>query len=74
MHGMTRNRRVAVVVDIRRTIAGLLIAFARCLLRGILWCLRAGLIGRPATRRAFRRIAKLNGVALRLAWGSRTDH
>jgi hypothetical protein len=73
VNGMSRNRRVAIVADIRRAAAGFMIAFARRELRVTVWCLQAGLIGRPATHRAIRMASRLNGGALRLMRGHSAD-
>jgi hypothetical protein len=70
---MSRNRRVAIVADIRYAATRLMIAFARRELRVMVWCLQAGLIGRPATHRAIRMATRLNGAALRLMRAHSTD-
>jgi hypothetical protein len=70
---MSRNRRVAIVADIRHAAVRLMIAFARRELKAAVWCLQAGLIGRPATHRAISMATRLNGAALRLMRGHFAD-
>jgi hypothetical protein len=70
---MSRNRRVAIVADLRHATVCLMIAFARSELKATVWCLQAGLIGRPATHRAIRVAKELNGAALRLMRGQSAD-
>jgi hypothetical protein len=55
--------------DLRHAAVRLMIAFARSELKAAVWCLHAGLIGRPATHRAIRMARRLNGAALRLIRG-----
>jgi hypothetical protein len=73
MNGMSRNRRVTIVADIRHAAVRLMIAFARSELRAAVWCLHPGLIGRLATHRAIRMATRLNGAALRLMHGHFAD-
>jgi hypothetical protein len=66
---MSRDRRLAIVADLRRTTVRLMIAFTRSELKAAVWCLQAGLIGRPTTHRTIRMVTRLNGAALRLMHG-----
>jgi hypothetical protein len=70
---MSWNPRVVIVADLRHATVRLMIAFARSELRAAVWCLQAGLIGRPATRGAIRMARRLNGAALRLMLGHSAD-
>jgi hypothetical protein len=70
---MSRHRRVAIAADIRHAALRLMIGFERRELKAAVWCLRAGLIGRPATHRAIRVATGLNDAALRLMRGHSAD-
>jgi hypothetical protein len=55
------------------TTVRLMIAFARRELKAAVWCLHAGLIGRPVAHRAIRVARGLNGAALRLLGDQSAD-
>lgn len=67
------DTRAGGVLDIRHAAVRLMIAVARSELKAAVWCLHAGLIGRPATHRAIRVARKLNGAAFRLMRGHSAD-